>query len=212
MRVISMNQKLIDSIEALANEDYACQSGWQTNIYLNPENETVYTFLTCNSVPASAYHNIDQFICKVWNEAIPESVRDGVMSVIDRLQAILDDYQGSEWNGSNHVGRWKIRGTEDDQESYEPISQDISIGYYYDPCDWFVDQDEMIKTFCAGKTAQQYCDDSNLDNGTEGAVKPGEALSWLEARWEEMQAEADDDTPQDPADIPNEDPHWSENK
>jgi hypothetical protein len=208
-----MNQKLIDSIEALANEDYACQSGWKTDIYLNPESGTVYAFLTSNSVPVSAYHNIDQHICKIRDRAIPETVKDGVMSVIDRLQAILDDYQGAVWNGNNHVGSWKVRGTEDDQSFYDPISQDISISYYYDPGDWFAgDQRKMLKAFFAGKTAQQYCDDSSLDNGSEGAVLPSEALHWLETRWEEMQAEVDDDTPQDPADIPNESPYWSENK
>jgi hypothetical protein len=58
------NQKLIDSIEALANEDYECQSGWYTDIYLNPESGTVYSFLTSNSVPAAAHCNIDQHISR----------------------------------------------------------------------------------------------------------------------------------------------------
>jgi hypothetical protein len=190
----------LKSIDDLADEDYVCHSGWHNDIYLDPGTGKVYTFYTDNAVPISAYNGIDQRIYRVHRDAVPTSVRDNILSMGEWLSDMLESFVGTEWDGSNHIGVWKE--STDDLHWREPFDrhfeEHIQIKYYSDPDEWFTDQD-LKKLWRDGETPPGVLDKSCLDNG-DSCCKESDALAYLQAKWDEWQAE-EDALPSEPDDF-----------
>lgn len=166
------------SIKALENKIFSCASGFRCDVYLDPVERRVYTFLGNNSAPMDAYHNIDQHILTVQDRAIPSTVVDALMGVIDNLESLCDAYQGTAWDGNNHVGTW----AEVAQEITECMGQiDLEVGCFWDPGDWFEPVSSEVRFLLAqGKTPEEVCASIGTDFGTDGAVEEGEAVAWIE--------------------------------
>ena len=85
-------------------------SGMRHSLYLDPEAREVSTFSVVGSgQPIAAFHGRALMI------SIPVGVRgsdlaDWLEGERDAIGEIFADYLGSEWNGNNHVGRWRVPG------------------------------------------------------------------------------------------------------
>ena len=184
-------QNLIDSIESLKDEDYSVCSGFRTDIYLDPEEGKVYTFVGSNSHPRSAHNNIDRHVLRVDDGAIAESVYDAVKSIESNLNDLLDLYNGSEWNGSNHIGQWDESANDLHERIIESLTES-PIASYWLPGDWFEGVMNELKTsWTEGKTAIAIIDEQGCGNSVDGMVDRGEAISWLERMFEEWKSEAE---------------------
>ena len=184
-------QNLIDSIEALKDEDYSVCSGFRTDIYLDPEEGKVYTFVGSNSHPRSAHHNIDRHILRVDDGAIAESVYDAVKSIESNLDDLLDLYLGSEWNGSNDIGQWDERSVELEEYIAEALSSN-PIASYWLPGDWFEGiMDELKTSWAEGKTAIAIIDEQGCGDTQDGMVDRDDAIAWLESQFSEWESEDD---------------------
>ena len=177
-----MTELDLSSIEALGECDFLLDSSWHTDIYLDPETGKVYPFETINGTPERAYHNIDQFICRVGNRAVAKSVRDNILLMDERLKDILGLFIGAEWNGQNHVGKWRESRDHDWREPFHQCFREhISIKTYADPDSWFADQD-LKALWMAGKSPREVVDSSKLDNGDE-CCHEGDAIEYVEELW-----------------------------
>lgn len=185
-------QTLIDSIEALKDEDFSVGSGFKTDIYLDPEAEKIYTFVGSNSQPMTAYHRIDRRIVTANSSAIPASVYSAIKSLEDNLDLLIDQYEGSEWNGNNHVGQW----SESAEDTLESIwDQQLEIASYWDASDWFEPVTDQLKdAWENGQTAEQIIDEQGCGNEADGMCDRDEAITWLESKIEEWQAEAEEES------------------
>ena len=119
-------KSLEDSIKALASQSYDLPPNHTIDIYLDPENEIVFSFtadnsqpiascnkrslgvcvINSNAIPESAVNKRALGICTVGNGASPESVAAQVMEIYDDLVDAIGHYQGSSWDGRYEVGEW----------------------------------------------------------------------------------------------------------
>lgn len=180
---------LRQSIEAIKDYDFSGQ--WKTNIYLDPEAKNIYPFTNTNCIPGTAYHNIDQFILTVSPSAIAASVYDYLIEIEEELQAIIEEYQGSEWNGNNHVGRWSEEGM--NLKAALSMNHHPEIASYWDAGDWFEPVTGELKTaWEEGKTAEEIIDEQGCGDEINGMCDRSEAIEWLNRKINEWQAEQDD--------------------
>lgn len=176
------------SILELADYDFSGE--WKTDIYLDPETEKLYTFTNTGGVPRTVFHGIDQHILSVSPKVIPQSVVDALLYVESLLESVLKGWEGTEWNGNNHIGLW----SEDSLDLLTEIQQktnDYEIAHYWDASEWFSPVIDDLKTaWREGKTAEQIIDAENLGNDADGMCDRSEAISWLEYMIGEWESEA----------------------
>lgn len=172
--------QLLASILELAERDYNHPiSGYRIELYLDPENCIVYTFDCVGAgVPMLAWHRRHRWICTIPDRAIPESVAEVVTAHVGHLVALCERYLGTEWDGSNHVGRWA--------EPYEPSYFDCEPGLdfacYWDPGDWFSGDgtDTEIRELAAqGHTPADIMAELYLGDQYNGQVEPEAALEYV---------------------------------
>jgi len=181
---------LRESIEAIAAEDFTAQ-GTTTAIYLDPEKQNVYTFLDTGAIPMTAYHNIDQLVLRVRPGAIASSVYNELLVIEDRLAAILGQYQGTVWNGSNHIGKWSQDGLDQMEALDEYQGQRVNeIAYYWDAGDWFSPVSDTLKaSWQEGQTAEQIIDGQGCGSEQDGMCDRDAAIAWLKEKIGEWEAE-----------------------
>lgn len=186
---------LRQSIEEIGQEDFAGE--WKTDIYLDPESKKLYSFTATGGIPMDAYHKIDRRILTVSPTAIASSVERYLIEIEDELESLIEGYQGSDWNGSNHIGSWsedallileKIAETQIDSISHH------SIAHYWDADEWFSPITSDLKSaWQEGKTAEQIIDEQGCGtDDADGMCDRDEAVSWLEtkiAEWVEEESE-----------------------
>jgi hypothetical protein len=149
--------------------------------YLNPIDRVIEAVSFGGGHPAPAYHNIWTEVFTAPPGAIPESVVENLLAIEDRL--VLDceeNFQGTEWNGYNHIGIWE------DKPEY-PMEYQFEIGVFWDPYDWF-DLRDLKDKWQGGMTAAQIIDSEDLGNIYDGMCRRDEAIKWLEQvieEWEE---------------------------
>jgi hypothetical protein len=179
----------LESIQALANEDYTVHSGWTTDIYLDPRSGKVYTHTGQNSVPEDAYHGIDRRILTVYPNAIGLSVARAVEAVSEKLQEILDNFKGTEWNGQNHIGIWNVSGGL--SGNGYPSEEPPEIWYYSDPCDWFEGSEDDIKeSWRLGRTAADHVERCcGLTNGPGEECREDEAIEYVDRQFKQFNLE-----------------------
>jgi hypothetical protein len=174
-------QTLIDSINNLTESDFN-QGPHKVSVFLDPEKQTIYSFVDLGGVPESYFHNIDQFVFEVKEGVIFNSVKQSLLGITDDLEAILNCFQGIEWDGNNNVGTW-------DEAIFEAAKtdfrDDVELQYYTDPNEWYVDQNDMLHSYRAGATPEEYMNACETENDDQ-AVNKKSALEWLEKRWEQF--------------------------
>lgn len=177
---------LVKSIEALSDYDFDCVSGFSTKIYLNPEAEKIEVFQDSNnSMPMKAYHHEWLHICNIPSVSVPDSVVSALLEIEDALESAIESYEGTEWNGSNHVGQWSWN--EDDSMHFAQLTSELSFASYWEPGDWFEScMGELKKEWESGKTAEQIIDGQHLGDSADGMCDRPAAIEWLEdeiAQW-----------------------------
>ncbi|MGL5923751.1 hypothetical protein [Chroococcidiopsis sp.] len=183
-----MIESLRASIEALQEEDFSGSwGGWKTDIYLNPEDGTVYCFLDIGQgIPQESHNGIDKRILTVYPSAIAQSVYSWVVSIEDTLEAMLKEYLGSEFDGHNPIGRWSSKGIE--LLDYVRSQDTDTIASWWDAEDWF-DPDDLKPLWIEGKTAEEIIDQHGCGDVFNGMVDRDEAIAWLDDRIEEWKKE-----------------------
>lgn len=166
--------KLLNSIAELAERDYNHPiSGYRIEVYLNPENHEVYTFdFVGSGVPTAAWHHRHVWICTIPDRAIPESVVEVLSGYVGHLVAICDNYLGTYWDGSNHVGRWADTPREPDHP--------FNFSCYWDPSVWFESSEgEILAMSAAGHTPNDILAKLHLGDPFNGEVERGAALEYV---------------------------------
>src|SRR5690348_7086271 len=71
----------------------------------------VYTFNAIGSgTPMSVWHNRHRMIATVDVQTVPDALLEALREHEDTIRAIAARYLGTEWDGSNHIGRWSDAG------------------------------------------------------------------------------------------------------
>ena len=139
--------KLNIDIDKAAETRGSC-SGTIAHLYLIPSDESVAgegEAKICvwsnvgSGVPEPAYHCRWLSLGPVNTEFCAASLVAVLRDQAETLCQMADCYLGSEWDGHNHVGRWR------DQEWLESLTQDPTYGLrlecatYCSASDWFTD-------------------------------------------------------------------------
>lgn len=169
--------QLLASTQELAERGYTHPvSGYRIELYLDPENCTVYTFDYVGAgVPMLAWHRRHRWICTIPDRAIPESVAEVVTAHVGHLVALCERYLGTEWDGHNLVGQWA------DPEDCDP-DLPIDFACYWDPDDWFSGDgtDTEIRELAAqGHTPADIMAKLYLGDQYNGEVEPEAALKYV---------------------------------
>lgn len=116
-------------------------SGTQVTLYVDPENRRVYTFSNVgNGEPMTAFHGRRMGVGQVPTDTVPASLQGWVESQEGLFSALMDEYQGHEFNGTDHKGRWSERGVELAQsldEALQDALRNEAIQSYWDAEEWF---------------------------------------------------------------------------
>lgn len=118
-------------------------SGASVSLYLVPAEEAadgiprVYSFGRVGSgTPMLAWNRRHLGLGSV----DAESLEKWILARADELVELSDAYQGSEWDGNNHVGRWGFPSDEDPSQHFsdelDRALQGGEIGTYWDAGDW----------------------------------------------------------------------------
>jgi hypothetical protein len=175
-----METSLHLSILELNNESFFVPSGHKTDIYLDTEKRTIYSFVSNGGVPVCAYNGIDTLILSVWDRAIPAAVVDTLLDLEDDLLCVLSCYEGTEYDGRNHVGVW-ASGATDAKEFLWEKANSLSIGSFWDPSDWFGDVlEDLQNSYASGKTPTEIITEQHLGDWQDGECDRDEAIAWLE--------------------------------
>lgn len=167
--------RLQESISEIRREDF--RGEWKTDIYIDPEAGSIYTYLTTGGVPGMAYAGTHQLIVSVKPNAIAESVYDYLIGIEDKLQLLLDCWsQSSGWT----------------QEGFSLLAsihcQPVEIAQYWNAGDWLDPVIPDLKRFWVeGKTAEEIIDLQGCGNEIDGMCDRQEAIAWLESKIKEWE-------------------------
>jgi hypothetical protein len=187
-----MIESLHTSIEAIKNDDFTGE--WKTDIYLDPISERIYSFTNTGGIPMDAYNGIDLRILTVRPGAIAESVYDYLSSIEELLKTLLGEFEGTEWNGSNEIGKWKRDEDGFNTLDYIQSSYAPEIASYWPAGDWFSPITYELKVkWETGMTAEEIIDSEGCGDPIDGMCDRDEAIAWLEQQIEEWNAEKEDE-------------------
>ena len=134
----------LPTAEELDSGDRSENSGWLCKLYLVPAEETetgrprVETFCGVGSVgtPMQAFRRRWLSLGSYGAKIVGESVREQLEVAADLLVATANRYQGSEWDGSDRVGRWALDADDEMDPSLDLPDHD-GLRSYWDAADWF---------------------------------------------------------------------------
>jgi hypothetical protein len=118
----------------------ASDTGWRYGLYLDPEARTVRHWEHYgNGIPERVFHS---------RAVITDLPRNGVGTEIagilatdefrDLVAALFDLYQGTVWDGNNHVGQW--HGSEEDESRRFDLEDEIAALFEDVPTYWDADE------------------------------------------------------------------------
>jgi len=117
-------------------------SGSKATLYIDPEDKQVYTFgyVGNASWPMKAHHRIHMSIGTVPLSTVPDSLKTWIEAHSDEIEALIAEFQGTKWNGNNHIGQWsddadQLQETLD-QAFQEALNQN-EIHQYWDAEEWY---------------------------------------------------------------------------
>jgi hypothetical protein len=169
--------RLLASIAELDGRSYEYPiSGYQIELYLDPETPEVYLFEHVGAgVPMAAWHRRHRWVCSIPDHAIPASVVEVLETYVGHLVALVEAYEGSEWDGSNYVGRWS------DMAELDPDCWGRwEFSCYWDPYLWFEGSDrEILELAAQGYTPTDILPTLYLGDQYNGEVRPDAALEYV---------------------------------
>lgn len=122
-------------------DEYNHGAWTSATLYLVPAAETedgiprVYSFGRVGAgTPEPAYHGRHLALADLPRSSVASEVRDCLLAHVDELVALSEAYEGSTWDGHNHVGTW----SEDVDYAYARFGELIGgLPQYWDADDWF---------------------------------------------------------------------------
>lgn len=122
-------------------EEYNHGAWTSATLYLVPAAETedgiprVYSFGRVGAgTPEPAYHGRHLTLADLPRSSVASEVRDCLLAHVDELVALSEAYEGSSWDGHNHVGSW----SDDVDYAYARFGELIGgLPQYWDAGDWF---------------------------------------------------------------------------
>lgn len=116
-------------------------SGTLVTLYVDPEDQRVYTFSNVgNGTPMAAFHGRQMSVGRVPLETVPESLEEWIRFHENDFELLMAEYQGTTWDGSNHKGRWTERAAElafNLDEALQDAFRSDMIETYWDAEEWF---------------------------------------------------------------------------
>ena len=126
-------------------------SGWAPNtgirmaLYLIPaaESDSGIPVVTTHSgvgiigMPMRAFDRLWYPLGEYGQDVVGESVLAALVAGADALVALSDCYQGSEWDGNNHRGRWPDWADDDRMGDWESHWDRVELQTYWEAEDWF---------------------------------------------------------------------------
>ena len=155
-------------------------SGSEVSLYLIPAKEResgvphVYTFgIVGAGTPEAALHGRELYLGRVPLSTDADSLREWLQCQEDEIVDLSDQYQGSEWNGNNHVGNWGdlARELNGFDRALEQAITNEQIAQHWDAGEW-------LSGDPAG-TIEAALDRSDLDAAIADVMKEGETRNAL---------------------------------
>jgi hypothetical protein len=119
-------------------------SGAQTCLYLIPAAESsdgqieIYMDVQIGSgTPMPAWHRRWYCLGSVGTSCEPESLQNALEQFEDEFREINAAYKGSEWDGSNQIGKWDRDAMEESNWDRIAMSARENCNPYWDASDWF---------------------------------------------------------------------------
>ena len=149
-------------------------SGTRVTLYADPENNRVYTFGVVGSgTPMLAFHGRQMRIGNVPVDIVPESLESWVEDHEEQITALMAEYQGCEWDGSNHVGRWSEEASGMAFAIDQALQDDILYNHvqlYWDADEWFDgDPQSVVAAAIATGSIKESVEREIADAATNGA-------------------------------------------
>lgn len=159
-------------------------------LYLDPEDREVYTFCCIGSgEPEAAFNHRHISIGGLPGGFVPSTVENFLTLRIDDLNAIADAYEGTYWDGNNHVGRWTEEGIELSNSLSREIQDTKDIYVYADPADCFYDLEDDEKRAWAAQDHEERAQEMVQESLEQGDtyLEHSACLELLD-RWEKEDA------------------------
>lgn len=117
---------------------HGSMGGTTTALYLIPSEESrsgdIEICLWCcvgPGQPMYAYHGRWLYLGSPGTECVPESLIERLSQYEDKFREIDEAYQGTEWDGHNHIGKW-----DDIAEDVNQLLDFESVAMFWDAADW----------------------------------------------------------------------------
>jgi len=95
----------------------------KANLIIDPDERTVTSHLSNHGTPMNVWHHCDIAV-RVPNMAHYKDVLEILEENTDKLDELASFYEGTSWNGSNHVGTWR-EGYLDSLDSFRALFYDV---------------------------------------------------------------------------------------
>lgn len=175
---------------------------WRHRLYVDPETRRVSLHARYGSgTPMPVWHGRAVEL-RVPSNAVGSAIRAVVESdeCLGLLGALCDLYEGSHWDGSNHVGAWQHgddeydRPRQDIEEQIERLFDDVptywDVGDFMAPVWQQSEADEVRARLAAGETLEDVAYDIETDAESNGAhLHHDDMIKTLEALLAEHPAE-----------------------
>jgi hypothetical protein len=119
-------------------------SGSRVGLAIDPVERRIYDYYTIGAgTPVHIWHNRHMGLgANIPTSTVPESLAEFLAAESEAVEAIIDGFIESEWDGSNHIGRWTQEARDEAGALSDRISQALSsneIATYWDAGDYFLD-------------------------------------------------------------------------
>jgi len=110
-------------------------SGARNFLLIDPEDRSIGTWSNVGfGVPRSVF-NGRAIMMRLPEPYVPEMIEEYILGNLETFDDIFSTYQGAEWDGNNHVGRWE--NPESLAELEHEIEEDLlELPTYWDAADW----------------------------------------------------------------------------
>lgn len=184
-------------------------------VVLDPESMHVYTWGAVGAgSPEPVWHGRHRVLGTVPVEADPDGLLEVLQSQERKIRKVASLYLGSEWDGSNRIGRW-----EDSEEDWEDSAEDdldlSGVATYWDASEWYAGDPCTVTTDALASESIEAAAAAEVEQArlawppillqqadAEDALR--ELLEQERERLDELIAEVDEDEERD-ADEANED-------
>ena len=151
-------------------------SGTRVSLYLDPEKRLVYSCgIVGSGTPEPAWNRRHLDLGHVGKDVVSESLEEWLRGQEATLAALCDCYEGTEWDGHNHVGQWSEEASELEEAFDCALAEAEDIAHYWDAVEYFSPaEDDVIDA------ATRLGIEAAVDHENDGALSAGVHLTKTE--------------------------------